>query len=139
MYPAETKFLIIDDQAPMRKFVKEVLAEMGYFSVIEAVDGQSALELLQDNADTTDPVNFIISDWSMPRMTGIELLKIIRSKDPFKALPFMLVSGERDEAHIIQAAKAGVSDYIVKPFSAGKIRDKIEKIYLRNLLGTRAA
>ena len=135
MYPLNTKFLVVDDHPSMRIFVKEILREMGYFNIIEATDGQKALTVLKENAQTENPVDFIISDWSMPQLNGFEFLKIVRQTAPFKGLPFMLVTGERDQQLIIDAAKAGVSDYIIKPFSASKIKNKIEKIYLKNLTG----
>ena len=133
MYPVNTKFLVVDDHPSMRNFVKAVLGEMGYENVIEATNGQKAFELLKENANTLHPVDFIISDWNMPQLNGFEFLKIVRQTTPFKSLPFMLVTGERDQQLIIDAAIAGVSDYIIKPFSASKIKDKVEKIYLKNL------
>ena len=136
MYPINAKFLVVDDHPSMRNFVKAVLGEMGYLNVIEATDGQKALELLKENANTESPVDFIISDWNMPQLNGFEFLKIVRQTSPFKGLPFMLVTGERDQQLIIEAVSAGVSEYIIKPFSANKIKDKIEKIYLKNHTGT---
>ncbi len=132
MYPVSTKFLIIDDHATMRKYIKQSLRQMGYDNIIEAVDGQSALFFLKEHYNKNTPVEFIISDWNMPNMSGINLLKQCRSTPELKLIPFILVTSERDQDKIIEAANAGVSDYLIKPFSEVKIKQKIEKIYIKN-------
>lgn len=139
MYPLDTRFLIVDDQATMRKTIREILIEMGYHNAVEAVDGQNAFDVLKLHANSKDAVEFIICDWNMPNMTGFDLLKKCRQSIQFKTLPFMLVTGEREQSQIVEAAKAGVTDYVVKPFSARKIKDKIEKIYLKNFAAGRKA
>lgn len=132
MYPASTKFLIVDDHATMRKYIMQSLRQMGYYNIIEAVDGQSALFFLKEHYHKNTPVEFIISDWNMPNMKGIDLLKQCRSTPEFKSIPFILVTGERDREKIIEAANSGVSDYIIKPFSEVKIKHKMEKIYIKH-------
>lgn len=132
MYPLNTRFLIVDDHSSMRKTIRDILAEMGYHNSVEAEDGQNAFDVLKLHANSKDAIEFIISDWNMPIMTGFDLLKKCRGSIQFKGLPFMLVTGEREQSQIVEAAKAGVSDYVIKPFSAMKIKDKIEKIYVKN-------
>ena len=129
MYPAETLFLIVDDTALMRNIVKNTLIEMGYTKVLEAVDGFTALVILENQMLKNDPVQFIISDWNMPGMTGLELLKQCTETLEFTNIPFILVTAEGSQQHIIQAAKVGVSDYILKPFTFEKIKEKLERVY----------
>lgn len=129
MFDTKTKFLVVDDFSTMRKVVKKALSEIGYSNVVEAADGQAALDLLKELSTTNEPVQFIISDWTMPRMAGIDLLRRCREAAEFKNLPFILVTAESEEKNIIEAAKAGVSDYVVKPFSAARIKEKIEQVY----------
>ena len=132
MFSPETKFLVVDDFATMRKIIKKVLGELGYKNVIEAEDGKPALEILKESSRSSEPINFVISDWNMPGMTGFDLLKAVRSDDSLKALPFMLVTAESEQKNIIEAAKAGVSDYVVKPFNASTLRVKLESVYARS-------
>lgn len=132
MYSQNTRFLIVDDHSSMRKTIRDILAEMGYHNAVEAEDGQNAFDVLKLHANSKDAIEFIISDWNMPVMTGFDLLKKCRASIQFKTLPFMLVTAEREQSQIVEAAKAGVSDYLIKPFSAIKIKDKIEKIYSKN-------
>ncbi len=132
MFSPETKFLVVDDFATMRKIIKKVLGELGYKNVIEAEDGKPALEILKESSRSSEPINFVISDWNMPGMTGFDLLKAVRSDDSLKSLPFMLVTAESEQKNIIEAAKAGVSDYVVKPFNASTLRVKLESVYARS-------
>lgn len=132
MFSPETKFLVVDDFATMRKIIKKVLGELGYKNVIEAEDGKPALEILKESSRSSEPINFVISDWNMPGMTGFDLLKAVRSDDSLKTLPFMLVTAESEQKNIIEAAKAGVSDYVVKPFNASTLRVKLESVYARS-------
>ncbi len=124
-----TKFLIVDDVSTMRKIIKNILGDLGYTNLVEAVDGINALELLNQNLNTDAPVQFIISDWNMPNMMGIDLLKRCKKTPEFMALPFVLVTAESEQHQILEAVKAGVSDYIVKPFSAQKVKEKIERVH----------
>jgi two-component system chemotaxis response regulator CheY len=125
MPPHEIKILVVDDFPTMRKIVKQVLRQLGYNNVVEAEDGDMALSVLRQNKD----VQFIISDWNMPNKTGIEFLKSVRADASFKTLPFLMVTAEADKENIVEAIKSGVSSYIVKPFNASTLKDKIEKIF----------
>lgn len=131
MFNSNTKFLVVDDFSTMRKIIKRVLDEIGYKNVVEAVDGVNALEVLSDAKKSGDPIQFIISDWNMPNMQGIDLLKACRAKDDLKTIPFMLVTAESEQSQIIEAAKAGVSEYVVKPFNSATLKAKIERVYAK--------
>ncbi|RYZ62368.1 MAG: response regulator [Proteobacteria bacterium] len=134
MFPKETRFLIVDDFSTMRKIIKKVLNELGYSLIDEADDGRTALPLLTKAAATNKPYGLIISDWSMPFVTGIELLKACKAHDQLASIPFMLITAESEQKHILEAAKAGVSDYIVKPFNAATLKAKLERVYDRHQL-----
>ncbi|NBX15786.1 MAG: response regulator [Proteobacteria bacterium] len=125
MPPPELKILIVDDFPTMRKIVRQVLRQLGYENVQEAEDGEAALRTLRQKGD----FEFVISDWNMPNITGIELLKSVRSDPQLKGLPFLMVTAEADKENIVEAVKSGVSSYIVKPFNAATLKEKIEKIF----------
>ncbi len=129
MFNTNTKFLVVDDFSTMRKIIKRVLDEIGYKNVVEAVDGVNALEVMAEHQKNGAPVQFVISDWNMPNMQGIDFLKTCRSRADLKGLPFMLVTAESEQTQIIEAAKAGVSEYVVKPFNAATLKAKIERVY----------
>lgn len=129
MFSTDTKFLVADDFATMRKIIKKVLNELGYKNIVEAEDGKIALQHLQDAAAVGQPFSCVISDWNMPNMTGLEFLKACRTDAKYKSLPFILVTAESEQAQIIEAAKAGVSDYVVKPFNANTLKEKLQKTY----------
>ena len=118
------KILLVDDFATMRKVIKNLLKQGGYNNIIEAEDGVSALKTLR-----SEKVDFVISDWNMPNMTGLELLKAIRAEDGISDLPFLMVTAEGLKENVVVAVKAGVSNYIVKPFTAEVLNEKIEKIF----------
>ncbi len=138
MFPANTKFLIVDDFATMRKIIKKVLTELGYTNVEEADDGKPAFAALQNAQNSGVPFQFVISDWNMPGMTGIDLLKACKADANFKNLPFMLVTAESEQKNIVEAAKNGVSDYVVKPFNATTLKGKLERIWAKHS-GSKAA
>jgi len=117
------KILLIDDFATMRKVIKNLLKQTGYNNISEAEDGLEALKTLK-----SEKVDFIISDWNMPNMTGFELLKAVRAESAIKGLPFLMVTAEGLQENVVAAVKAGVSNYIVKPFTAEVLNEKIEKI-----------
>ena len=131
MFKSDTKFLVVDDFSTMRKIIKRVLEEIGYKNIVEAVDGKNALGVIEENHRHGQPIQFVISDWNMPNMQGIDLLKACRAKTEFKLLPFMLVTAESEQSQIIEAAKAGVSEYVVKPFNAATLKAKIERVYAK--------
>jgi len=117
------KVLVVDDFATMRKIIKNLLKQAGYQNIVEAEDGGAALRLLQ-----SQKVDFIISDWNMPNMNGLEFLTAVRADSELSSLPFLMVTAEALQENVVQAVKAGVSNYIVKPFTAEVLNEKIEKI-----------
>jgi len=116
--------MIVDDFATMRRIVKNILSQLGFKNFVEADDGSVAWEMLQK-----EPVDFIVSDWNMPKMTGIELLKKVRADEKLQETPFLMVTAEAQKENIIEAVKARVSNYIVKPFTPETLGEKIEKIF----------
>ncbi|MEA3486123.1 MAG: chemotaxis response regulator CheY [Thermodesulfobacteriota bacterium] len=117
------KILVVDDFATMRKIIKNLLKQAGYQNIVEAEDGGAALKTLQ-----SQKVDFIISDWNMPNMNGLEFLTAVRTDSELSSLPFLMVTAEALQENVVQAVKAGVSNYIVKPFTAEVLNEKIEKI-----------
>lgn len=136
MFKETTNFLIVDDFSTSRKIVKNALIEIGYSNSLEASDGVEALQVLTDAAKTANPVEFIISDWNMPNMLGIDLLRKCRAEPAFKALPFILITVESEPTQILEAGNAGVTDYIVKPFTVDALRLKLINAY-NKINGTR--
>jgi two-component system chemotaxis response regulator CheY len=119
------KILIVDDFATMRRIVKNILTQMGFKNFIEADDGTSAWDILQKD----DDIRLVVSDWNMPQMTGLELLKKVRADGRYVDLPFLMVTAEAQKENIIEAVKNRVSNYIVKPFTPEVLHEKIEKIF----------
>ena len=120
------KILVVDDFSTMRRIVKNLLRDLGFNNTQEADDGLTALPMLQ-NGD----FDFVVTDWNMPGMQGIDLLKAIRADDKLKHLPVLLVTAEAKKEQIVEAAQAGVNGYIVKPFTAGTLKEKLDKIFER--------
>jgi two-component system chemotaxis response regulator CheY len=120
------KILVVDDFATMRRIIKNLLRDLGFLNVAEADDGSSAVPLLQNGS-----FDFVITDWNMPNMKGIELLKVMRSDERLKKTPVLMVTAEAKRDQIIEAASAGVNGYVVKPFTAETLKLKIEKIFER--------
>jgi len=118
------KVLVVDDFATMRRIVKGVLKQLGFSSIVEAEDGSAALEVLKK-----EKIGLIVSDWNMPKMTGLDLLKSVRADDNLKATPFIMVTAEGQKENVIEAVKAGVSNYIVKPFTPETFSEKLEKVF----------
>ncbi len=118
------KVLIVDDFATMRKIVRNVLKQIGFTTMIEADNGKAALKVIKK-----ENIDLILCDWNMPEMPGIELLKAIRSDDELKNIPFVMVTAEAQKDNIIEAVKAGVSSYIVKPFTAETVSEKLNTIF----------
>lgn len=123
MVEKNIKILVVDDFATMRKVVRNLLKQVGYEEIIEAEDGVMALKALK-----SQKIDFIISDWNMPNMTGYELLKAVRDDADLAKTPFLMVTAEALQDNVVAAVKAGVSDYIVKPFTAEVLNEKIIKI-----------
>lgn len=118
------KIMVVDDMSTMRRIVKNVLKQLGFTNIEEAENGKDAFEKIKQGGFA-----FVVSDWNMPVMTGIELLRAIRADEALKALPVLLVTAEAQKENIIEAVQAGVSNYIVKPFTAEQIQEKINKIF----------
>jgi two-component system chemotaxis response regulator CheY len=116
-------FLVVDDFSTMRRIIKSVLHEMGYADVTEADDGNTALPLLK-----AGNFEFLITDWNMPGMTGLELLKQVRADPRLAKMPVLLLTAEAKREQIVEAAQAGVSGYVIKPFTPVTLKEKIEKI-----------
>ena len=117
------KILVVDDFATMRKVIRNLLKQSGYENIVEAEDGLLALKALK-----SQKIDFIISDWNMPNMSGLELLKNVRADEELKSLPFLMVTAEALQENVVVAVKAGVSNYIVKPFTSETLDEKIKKI-----------
>jgi two-component system chemotaxis response regulator CheY len=122
----KTKFLIVDDFSTMRRIVRNLLKELGYTNADEAEDGAVALQKLESSPTE---FNFVVSDWNMPNMDGLTLLQKIRSTPQLKHLPVLMITAEAKKENIIAAAQAGASGYIVKPFTAATLAEKLEKIF----------
>ncbi|WP_461482305.1 chemotaxis response regulator CheY [Porticoccus sp.] len=118
------KFLVVDDFPTMRRIVRTLLKELGYANVDEAEDGADALAKLRGDA-----YEFVVSDWNMPNLDGLEMLKQIRADDALKHLPVLMVTAEAKKENIIAAAQAGANGYVVKPFTAATLEEKLAKIF----------
>jgi two-component system chemotaxis response regulator CheY len=118
------KVLVVDDMVTMRRIVKNIMKQLGFGNVDEAENGQEALQKLR-----ADTFGFVVSDWNMPVMTGIEMLRAIRADEKLKSIPVLMVTAEAQQSNLIEAVQAGVSNYIVKPFTAETMQEKIAKIF----------
>lgn len=119
----DIKVLCVDDFATMRRILKNILKQLGFRNIEEADDGLTALEALKENK-----YDLIISDWNMPKMSGLDLLKTVRGMAEYKDIPFMMVTAEAQKQNVIEAVGAGVSNYVVKPFTAESIAEKLNKL-----------
>jgi len=122
----DMKILVVDDFSTMRRIIKNLLRDLGFTNTDEADDGNTALPMLK-----TGKYDFLVTDWNMPGMTGIDLLKTVRADDDLKSLPVLMVTAEAKRDQIVAAAQAGVNGYVVKPFTAAVLKEKIEKIFER--------
>ncbi|GLT23604.1 MAG: chemotaxis response regulator CheY [Proteobacteria bacterium] len=132
MSDPKMKFLVVDDFSTMRRIVRNLLKELGFTNVDEAEDGQIALQKLNSL-----PFDFVVTDWNMPNMDGLTLLQNIRATPALKHLPVLMITAEAKKENIIAAAQAGASGYIVKPFTAATLSEKLEKIFEK--MGKKAA
>ena len=121
---ADLTFLVVDDFSTMRRIVVGLLRQCGASRVLEAEDGVQALRIIESNH-----VDFVVSDWNMPHMTGLELLKALRATPRFSRMPVLLVTAEGKKENIVEAAQAGADGYIVKPFTAATLNEKLAKIF----------
>jgi two-component system, chemotaxis family, chemotaxis protein CheY len=119
----DLKILVVDDFATMRKVIRNLLKQVGYEDIVEAEDGVAAMRILK-----SQKVDMVISDWNMPNMTGLELLKAVRADADLTKIPFLMVTAEALQDNVVEAVKSGVSNYIVKPFTAEVLNEKIAKI-----------
>ncbi|CAN2041912.1 chemotaxis protein CheY [Candidatus Magnetomoraceae bacterium gMMP-15] len=118
--------LVVDDFLTMRRILKNILKQVGFSNLSEAEDGAAALEVIK----SSDPkIDLVIADWNMPKMTGIELLKAIRADENLKDMPVIMVTAEAQKSRVLEAVQAGVSNYIVKPFTAETVQEKLEQVF----------
>ena len=117
------KVLVVDDFATMRRILKNILKQIGFKNLVEADDGTTAWDVLEDQE-----IDLVLADWNMPKMTGLELLKKVRASEKYAKVPFLMVTAEAQKQNVIEAVQAGVSNYVVKPFTAEAISEKLEKI-----------
>jgi two-component system chemotaxis response regulator CheY len=122
------KILVVDDSSTMRRIIVNTLSRLGYKDVVQAADGQEAWDALQANED----IGVVITDWNMPNMNGLELVKKIRAQDKYKAMPIIMVTTEGGKKEVIIALKAGVNNYIVKPFTPQVLKEKLEGVLGKN-------
>ena len=127
----DMKILVVDDFPTMRRIVKTLMRQNGYTNFVEAEDGAQGFKMLE----TTPDIEFIVSDWNMPNMTGLEFLKAVRADSRFKHLPFLMVTAEAEKENIIEAVKSGVSNYIVKPFTGATLQEKLAKVFATKKVG----
>lgn len=120
------KILVVDDFSTMRRIVKNLLRDLGFNNTVEADDGLTALPILKQGG-----IDFVVTDWNMPGMQGIELLKHIRADESLRHLPVLMITAEAKREQIVEAAQAGVNGYIVKPFTAATLKEKLDKIFER--------
>jgi two-component system chemotaxis response regulator CheY len=132
MADPKMRFLVVDDFSTMRRIVRNLLKELGFANIDEAEDGQVALQKL-----TAEPFDFVVSDWNMPNMDGLQLLQAVRANAQLKHLPVLMITAEAKRENIIAAAQAGASGYIVKPFTAATLNEKLSKIFEK--MGDKAA
>ncbi|HUN26950.1 MAG TPA: chemotaxis response regulator CheY [Steroidobacteraceae bacterium] len=119
----DLRFLVVDDFSTMRRIIKNLLHDLGYQNVAEADDGKTALPILQ-----AGDIDFLITDWNMPVMQGLELLKAVRADAKLAKLPVLMLTAEAKREQIIEAAQAGVNGYVIKPFTAETLKEKLDKI-----------
>ncbi len=124
LFKPDLKILVVDDFPTMRRIVKTLLKQNGFNNFVEAEDGAQAYTTLQKEGD----FELIVSDWNMPNMTGLELLKTVRADPKFKTIPFLMVTAEAEKENIIEAVKSGVSNYVVKPFTGAILKEKLQRI-----------
>lgn len=131
MFPPKTRILIVDDMSPMRALVKGQLMELGFKDILQASDGHRAFEMLKTEFLKRQPVELILCDWNMPVMTGIEFLKLVRADKHLGALPFIMITAETERTLVMDAVKAGVSSYIMKPFIPAVLEAKMKIVWTK--------
>lgn len=129
MFELSTKILIADDMPSLRELLKAYLRRLGYKSITEAVDGREAYQLMVAAKAVGSPFELVISDWNMPNMTGLELLKLVRANPEWRNLPFLILTTENEKNKVLEAVIAQVSNYMVKPIEEEVLRDKLKKVW----------
>lgn len=132
MFAANTRVLVIDDMASIRDLVKNQLRAMNFTEIIEAEDGEDGWTIIENQYGQANPIELVISDWNMPKMKGLELLKKVRSTSNYVQLPFILLTSEAEREQVTEAVMAGVSQYIVKPFSGKIFEEKLKSAYQKH-------
>ncbi len=128
----DSRILLVDDFQTVRLMLRSFLRELGYRNIEEAGDGRKALMMLADAYEADRPFHLVLSDLNMPEITGLELLELVRQDERFKKLPFIMVTAEADRQHVSKAMLRGVTDYIVKPFAAATVAQKIADLMARS-------
>lgn len=126
MMDKNMSILVVDDFSTMRRIVKNLLSELGFTNISEADDGKTALPILEKGG-----IDFLVTDWNMPGMPGIELLKAVRANPDLKSMPVLMVTAEAQREQIMEAAQAGVNGYVVKPFTAETLKEKVDGVFAR--------
>lgn len=126
MFDPSTRVLVVDDMMTMRKLVSKVCKELGFSDITEAADGAKGWEAI---CNANPGIGLVISDWNMPNTSGLDLLKRVRSDSRFSKLPFIMVTAEAEQHQIVEAVKAGVSNYLVKPFTPESLKEKLEAVH----------
>ncbi|MFN7903762.1 MAG: response regulator [Pseudobdellovibrionaceae bacterium] len=132
MFPLETRVLVVDDMPSIRELVKSQLKTMGYIDIHEAENGEHALQKILSLDAAGSPVQLVISDWNMPKLTGLEFLKQLRGNHAYQKIPFVLLTSEAERDQVTEAILAGVSQYVVKPFSGKVFEDKLKQVWLKH-------
>jgi len=125
----EMKVIVIDDMPTMVKIISRMLQNIGFKNIKTAKDGKEAWQMLQEATERKDPYQFIVSDWNMPNMTGLELLKLVRASTDYAKTPFLMITAESEKEQVVVAISAGVTNYIAKPFTPPTLEEKIKKIF----------
>lgn len=120
------RILVVDDFSTMRRIVRNLLSDLGFDNIVEAEDGAPALQIMK-----SEQIDFVVTDWNMPGMTGIDLLKAIRAEPRCAKVPVLMVTAEARRDQILEAAQAGVNGYVIKPFNAATLKEKLDKIFER--------
>jgi two-component system, chemotaxis family, chemotaxis protein CheY len=132
MFSPDTRILVADDMPTIRDLVKGQLKNMGFKTILEAADGEQAMQVLISNNQAGTPIQLVISDWNMPKMTGLEFLKQVRASSEWANLPFVLLTSESERDQVTEAILAGVSQYVVKPFAAKIFEEKLKGVWAKH-------
>lgn len=133
MFKPSTRVLIVEDSIPMLQAIKGELRRVGFQEFCTANDGEAALALLKAQAKAGEPIELILSDWHMPKMSGLDLLIAVRADAELKHLPFIMITAEGETSQVVKAAHAGVTTYMVKPISGQAIREKLGAAYKKTI------